>query len=131
MNFLIQFTITLVIFSLVDLLWLVKVAPKMYRHFIGHLMADKINRVAALLFYVIYIVGLVFFVIAPRANDAGSAFLVGALFGFVTYATYDLTNLATLKAWPIKITLIDLAWGALVTGTTSGLVVLIMNGFGL
>jgi uncharacterized membrane protein len=128
MIFFIQFAVTLVIFSLVDLIWLVKVAPRMYRHFIGHLMAEKINRIAALLFYVIYIVGLVFFVISPYADQPMLAFLVGGLFGLVTYATYDLTNLATLKAWPIKITIIDLIWGSLVTATTSGLVVLILSG---
>jgi uncharacterized membrane protein len=128
MDFLIQVVVTLLIFTLVDLVWLVKVAPKLYRKYIGHLMSDRVNILAAALFYIVFIVGLVFFVIAPNINDPFIAFVSGAMFGLVTYATYDLTNLATLKAWPVTITVIDLIWGTLVTAVTSGLVVLVIGG---
>lgn len=128
MDFFIQVLVTLLIFTLVDLVWLVKVAPKLYRKYIGHLMSDRVNIGAAALFYVVFIVGLVYFVIGPNINNPLMAFLSGAMFGLVTYATYDLTNLATLKAWPITITVIDLIWGTLVTAVTSGLVVLIIGG---
>jgi len=128
MDFFIQVLVTLLIFTLVDLVWLVRVAPKLYRKYIGHLMSDRVNIAAAALFYVVFIVGLVYFVIGPNINDPLTAFLSGAMFGLVTYATYDLTNLATLKAWPITITVIDLIWGTLVTAVTSGLVVLIIGG---
>jgi uncharacterized membrane protein len=128
MDFLIQVVVTLVIFTLVDLVWLVKVAPKLYRKYIGHLMSEKVNMVGAGLFYLIFIIGLVFFVVGPQVNNPLQAFLNGAMFGLVTYATYDLTNLATLKAWPVTITVIDLIWGTLVTAVTSGLVVLILGG---
>jgi uncharacterized membrane protein len=128
MDFFIQVLVTLLIFTLVDLVWLVRVAPKLYRKYIGHLMSDRVNIAAAALFYVVFIVGLVYFVIGPNINDPLTAFLSGAMFGVVTYATYDLTNLATLKAWPITITVIDLIWGTLVTAVTSGLVVLIIGG---
>ena len=128
MDFLIQVLVTLIIFTLVDLVWLVKVAPKLYRKYIGHLMSDRVNIRAAALFYLVFIVGLVYFVIAPHINNPLMAFLSGAMFGLVTYATYDLTNLATLKAWPITITVIDLIWGTLVTAVTSGLVVLLIGG---
>jgi uncharacterized membrane protein len=128
MDFIIQVLVTLTIFTLVDLFWLVKVAPRTYKKYIGHLMADKVNRVAAMLFYIIFIIGLVFFVINPHLQHLDRAIFSGAMFGFVTYATYDLTNLATLKAWPIKITIIDLLWGTFVTAVTSGIVVLILGG---
>jgi uncharacterized membrane protein len=128
MDFFIQVLVTLLIFTLVDLVWLVKVAPKLYRKYIGHLMSDRVNIAAAALFYVVFIVGLVYFVIGPHINNPLMAFLSGAMFGLVTYATYDLTNLATLKAWPVTITVIDLIWGTLVTAVTSGLVVLIIGG---
>ncbi len=128
MDFFIQVLVTLLIFTLVDLVWLVKVAPKLYRKYIGHLMSDRVNIAAAALFYVVFIVGLVYFVIGPHINNPLMAFLSGAMFGLVTYATYDLTNLATLKAWPVTITVIDLIWGTLVTAVTSGLVVLLIGG---
>jgi uncharacterized membrane protein len=128
MDFLFQVVITLLIFTLVDLVWLVRVAPKLYRKYIGHLMSDRVNIVAAALFYLVFIIGLVFFVIGPNINNPLMAFLSGAMFGLVTYATYDLTNLATLKAWPVTITVIDLIWGTLVTAVTSGLVVFIIGG---
>lgn len=128
MDFFIQVLVTLLIFTLVDLVWLVKVAPKLYRKYIGHLMGDRVNVVGAALFYVVFIVGLVYFVVGPNINNPGMAFLSGAMFGLVTYATYDLTNLATLKAWPVTITVIDLIWGTLVTAVTSGLVVLVIGG---
>lgn len=131
MQFFIRVLITLVLFTLVDLLWLVKVAPKLYRRFLGHLMANQVNKIAALLFYVIFIIGLVYFVITPSEGQLVTALLSGALFGLVTYATYDLTNLATLKQWPIEITIIDLVWGSFVTGVTSLLVTLILNGLAL
>lgn len=127
MDFLFQVIITFVAFTLVDLFWLVKVAPKLYRKHIGHLMADKVNRVGALLFYVIYIVGLVLFVIQPHQEHLFLGILYGGAFGLVTYATYDLTNLATLKAWPVTITVIDLVWGTLVTAFTSGLVIVVLG----
>lgn len=128
MNFLIQFLVTLTVFTLVDLLWLLKVAPKLYRKYIGHLMADKVNIFGAMLFYIVFIIGLVFFVIGPNLQNLSQAIFAGAMFGLVTYATYDLTNLATLKGWPVTITVIDLIWGTFVTAVTSGLVVLILGG---
>ncbi len=127
MDFFFQVLLTFVVFTVVDLFWLVKVAPKLYRKHIGHLMADKVNRVGALLFYIVFIVGLVLFVIYPHRDDLFLGVLYGGAFGLVTYATYDLTNLATLKAWPVTITIIDLVWGTFVTAATSGLVILILG----
>jgi uncharacterized membrane protein len=128
MDFLFYVLLTLGVFTVVDLAWLTKVAPKLYRKYIGHLMADKVNLPGAVAFYIIFIIGLVYFVINRHITHPELAFLDGALFGLVTYATYDLTNLATLKKWPLTITIIDLAWGTLVTGVTALIVVLIIGG---
>jgi uncharacterized membrane protein len=128
MDFLLYVLLTLVVFTVVDLVWLTKVAPKLYRKYIGHLMADKVNLPGAIAFYIIFIIGLVYFVVNRHITHPELAFIDGALFGLVTYATYDLRNLATLKKWPITITIIDLAWGTLVTGVTALLVVLIIGG---
>lgn len=128
MDFLIQVLVTLAVFTVVDLIWLTKVSPKLYRRHLGHLMSEKVNKIAALLFYVIFIVGLVFFVIHPHLRHLWTGVFHGAMFGLVTYATYDLTNLATLKRWSIRITVIDLCWGTFVTALTSGIVILILGG---
>jgi len=96
------------------MVWLVLVAKNFYQSQIGFLMKPDINWAAAIIFYLLFIVGLVLFVIEP-AMEKGSwthALLFGALFGLITYATYDLTNLATLKNWPLLVTIVDMAWGA-------------------
>lgn len=120
---------TMVVFFLVDILWLGFISRKLYRDYLGHLMAPKVNWPAALIFYALFIVGLVFFVINPAlARDSlRYAILVGGFFGLITYATYDLTNLATLKDWPLNITIIDLIWGSFLNGATAGITFLIVK----
>ena len=100
-----------------DSIWLTKVAPKFYKSNIGHLMTDNPNLLAAGLFYVIYIVGLVVFVVQPAVADKSVAFAAtrGALFGIVAYSTFDLTSQAVFKDWPIKVTAVDLLWGTVLT----------------
>lgn len=121
---LLRYLVTTGIFLLIDAIWLGLVAPKLYKANIGHLMADKPNFVAAGVFYLLFVAALLFFVIDPALVKASvwQAVWTGAFLGLVMYATYDLTNLATLKAWPLKITVIDLAWGSFVTAATSGIV---------
>jgi uncharacterized membrane protein len=114
------FIVALVVFLALDSIWLTLMAQRLYRPAVGELMREDFDVLAAALFYLIYIGGLLFFVIAP-ARHASEAWLRGALFGFVAYATYDLTNQATLRVWSWQVTLADLAWGACVT-STSGLV---------
>jgi uncharacterized membrane protein len=115
--------ITLVIFLGIDAFWLGLVAPKFYRAQIGHLMADKANFLAAGLFYLLFVGALTYFVVAPAVNggEMRGVILRGALFGLVTYATYDLTNHATLRDWPITVTIVDMIWGTVLTATTSAL----------
>lgn len=107
------FAAAAVLMVALDMLWLGVLAKSIYQNAIGHLMADKPNIAAALVFYVVYPIGLVVFVLAPYADDLqwGHTLLMGALFGFFAYATYDLSNLATLRSWPVTLTLIDLCWG--------------------
>jgi uncharacterized membrane protein len=104
-----------------DGLWLGWVAKAMYQEGIGHLMADQPRLLAALAFYALYAAGLLVFVIAPQAANPswGRTLLMGALFGLVAYATYDLSNLATLKDWPVGLTLIDIAWGAALSAVSA------------
>ena len=100
-----------------DVIWIGIVARPMYARGIGHLMADQPNFVAAIAFYLLYAVGLMAFVVLPRApGDWRLAAAWGAAFGFMAYMTYDLTNLATLRDWPLALSAIDVAWGCVATG---------------
>ncbi len=118
-KFLASYAAVLGVMLVLDLLWLGVVAKPLYQQAIGHLMAEKPNVWVAAVFYVLYALGLTIFAVWPHAGTPGwrTALMMGALFGFFAYATYDLTNLATLKAWPVSIALIDMAWGTVVSGT--------------
>jgi uncharacterized membrane protein len=118
-----------VVFFAIDLLWLGIVAKNLYQKQIGHLLKADVNWVAAIVFYLLFIAGLVFFVLLPNAVDSTiwKVIFTGAVFGFITYATYDLTNLATLKDWPLQITLIDLAWGTFLGASTSAIAYTLYN----
>jgi uncharacterized membrane protein len=115
------YAIALPVFVAIDMVWLGFVARNFYRNQIGFLMKSDINWAAAILFYLLFIVGLVLFVIVPAIEKHSwtHALLFGALFGLITYATYDLTNLATLKDWPLMVTIVDLAWGAALAALVS------------
>jgi uncharacterized membrane protein len=115
------YCIALPIFFGMDMVWLGVAAKSFYTKQIGFLMTPKVNWVAAILFYLLFLVGLVVFVIAPAVEKSSwvHALLFGALFGLITYATYDLTNLATLKDWPLALTVVDLSWGAVLAGSVS------------
>lgn len=129
LTFLKLYAISFVIFFAIDLFWLGIVAKKIYQEEIGHLLKTDVNWIAAVLFYLLFIGGLVVFVLIPavQAGNIWKAILLGALFGFITYATYDLTNLATLKDWPLKITIIDLIWGTFLGASTSTISYLVYN----
>jgi uncharacterized membrane protein len=115
------FIIALPAFLLIDMVWLVLVARKFYNEKLGFLMRPDVNFVAAFIFYLIFICGLISFVIAPAVEKHSwtHALLYGIFFGLVTYATYDLTNLATLKDWPLLVTIVDLIWGMFLSGSVS------------
>ncbi len=107
------YILTFLVFLGIDSVWLTQIAPKFYQENIGHLLAEKPNLAAAGLFYLINIFGVIIFAVIPGLNKQSwpITFYYGALYGLVTYATYDLTNLATLKDWPLKVTVIDILWG--------------------
>ena len=117
------------VFFVIDIAWLGFIAKGFYREQLGFIMAPKTNWPAAVVFYLIFIAGLMFFAINPAlAKDSVKhAFLLGALFGFMTYATYDMTNLATLKDWPLVISIIDIIWGTLLNALTAGVSVYIIS----
>ena len=108
---------TLVAFFAIDMLWLGLVARNMYSKYLGFLLSPKPNWIAAIIFYLMFIVGLIVFAVIPglEAGSLKNALLLAALFGLVTYATYDLTNLATLKNWPLGITIVDMVWGVVLS----------------
>jgi uncharacterized membrane protein len=120
-NTVLLYLLTLAIFFLIDMIWLGLVAKNFYRRQLGDMLSPKVNWPAAILFYLLFIAGLLLFVIAPALAQgrAPQALWRGALFGLIAYATYDLTNLATLKNWPLLVTVIDLAWGAVLGGAVS------------
>lgn len=116
--------------AVLDAAWLGLVAPKFYKKHIGFIMTDKPNWLAAIAFYLIFILGVTIFVVYPGWKNVDSLIkigLLGALFGLVTYATYDLTNQATLKNWPKIVTIVDLIWGTVLTATVSVVAVLILR----
>jgi len=107
------YLIALPVFFIIDMIWLGLVAKNFYRSQIGFLMKTNINWAAAIIFYLLFIAGLVFFVLSPAIEKKSMmyAIMTAAFYGLLTYATYDLTNLATLKDWPLLITIVDLIWG--------------------
>ena len=115
------YAIALPIFFAIDMMWLGLVAKGFYTKQIGSLLKPDVNWTAAILFYLLFIIGLVVFVITPAVekNSWTHALLFGALFGLVCYATYDLTNLAVAKDWPLLVTIVDLAWGAVLAASVS------------
>lgn len=127
------YAIALPVFFAIDLVWIGLVAKDFYRQQIGYLLTDDVNWAAAILFYLLFIVGLVIFVIQPAVEKQSwtHALLFGALFGLVCYATYDLTNLATTKDWPLLVTIVDLAWGAVLAASVSTVTYYIANKIGL
>jgi uncharacterized membrane protein len=108
---------TLIAFLAIDMVWLGLIARTLYRNYLGFLLASTTNWFAVILFYLLFILGILVFVVVPglENNSLKETLLRAALFGLVTYATYDLTNLATVKNWPVLITVMDMAWGTILS----------------
>jgi uncharacterized membrane protein len=118
---LVMYLITLAVFFLIDMVWLGVVAKGFYRRHLGSMLSPNVNWAAAILFYLLFIVGLLVFVIRPAlvGGEPVKALFLGALLGLISYATYDLSNLATLKDWPLVVTIVDLVWGSVLGGAVS------------
>jgi len=117
----ISYLLTTVVFFAIDMVWLGLVAKNIYQKYLGTLLSETVNWAAAIIFYLLFIVGIFIFVVSPAVEKQSvvRAIVLGAIFGFIAYATYDLTNYATLKGFPLNIVFIDLAWGASLTAMVS------------
>lgn len=112
---------TALAFAGLDAVWLSQMGPRLYRPIIGDLMSARFDAPSAIAFYLIYVTGIVFFAVLPGIEKASlaKAAINGAALGFIAYATYDLSNQATLRGWDVKLTLIDMAWGTALTAIAS------------
>lgn len=128
--FITLYLISIPIFFVVDMLWLGWLSRDLYQSRVGQLLGP-INWTAAIGFYLVYIVGITYFATYPAvmSGDVTWGFMLGGLFGFFTYATYDMTNLATLRGWSRTITVIDIAWGTVLGAVVSGGTVFLVLSF--
>jgi uncharacterized membrane protein len=120
-QYLLAYGFTAAFFLLIDLIWLSRIAKSLYVGQIGNLLLDTPRVGAAALFYAVYVIGIVVFAVAPaiKAQSLTMALGYGALFGFFAYATYDMTNYATLRGWSLAVTVIDVGWGTALTGVAA------------
>ena len=125
------FGIATVIFFAIDMVWLGFFAKNFYKEKLAFIFTGEINWTAAVIFYLLYIAGLLFFSVLPGLKDQSwsTALIHGALLGGLCYATYDLTNMATIKQWPLIVVIVDIAWGIILTGSVSLLTYLIGTKF--
>ncbi|HUC78720.1 MAG TPA: DUF2177 family protein [Candidatus Saccharimonadales bacterium] len=126
------FLVTFGVMTILDALWLGLIAPKFYKKHIGFIMSKKPNWIAALIFYLVFVLGLTIFVVYPGWHSNYTLLrvgLLGGLFGLVCYSTYDLTNQATLNKWPFIVTIVDLCWGTLLSAAVSMISVALFNAF--
>ena len=121
MAYLIAYLVCILVMGGLDFLWLSNTSGPLYHRDLGPLLADSPNMTAAVIFYLIFIMGILIFAVRPAlvSGDWRTAALYGALFGFFAYATYDLTNFATMKVWTLRVTVLDIAWGTFLTGTVA------------
>lgn len=133
MEFVKPFLVSLGVMAVFDGIWLSLAAPRFYKKYIGFIMAESPAWWAAILFYLIYTVAVTYLIVLPGWQEGKSLAQVavtGAIFGLAAYATYDLTNQATLKNWPITVTVVDLIWGTFLTASVSVLSVIILRAIG-
>jgi uncharacterized membrane protein len=126
------YAIALVLFVALDVIWLTTMGAALYRSTLGDILLPTVRIEPAIAFYLLFPLGIVVFAVAPalRAGSPWPALLYGALFGLIAYATYDLTNHATLKNWTLKITAIDIVYGAVVVAAVSTLTFYVLQWFG-
>ena len=121
MKTLFTYIISTVIFFAIDMVWIGFIARNFYKEKLGFIISPNVNWAAAIIFYLIYIGGILFFAVLPSLKDANwqTALLNGAVLGLVCYATYDLTNMATIDKWPLVVVVADIIWGIVLTGSVS------------
>lgn len=123
MNIAVTYILTLVVFAVIDTAWLGTMGDRIYRPLIGEMLADNFRVAPAIIFYALYAAALTTFAVMPGLADGGwkKALIWGGLFGLFAYGTYDLTNMATLKSWSVKLVVIDMTWGVIVSGVSSAI----------
>ena len=121
MKIILTYIISTVIFFAIDMVWIGFIARNFYKEKLGFIISPNVNWAAAIIFYLIYIGGILFFAVLPSVKDASwqTALLNGAVLGLVCYATYDLTNMATIDKWPLVVVVADIIWGIILTGSVS------------
>jgi len=127
MRTILLYAISTVIFFAIDMVWLGLVARSFYKQKLGFLLSANVNWTAALVFYFIYIAGILYFAVIPSLRDSSwhTALLNGCILGLLCYATYDLTNMATIDRWPLEVVIVDIVWGIILTGSVATLTYLI------
>lgn len=129
MHYVILYVASAIVFFAADFVWLSTMAERLYRPQLGEMMLDTPNLPVAAGFYLVYLIGLMLLVTIPANGDVWKALWMGAVFGFVAYGTYDLTNLATLKGFTPTLVAIDMTWGTILTATTAAAAVWIAGFF--
>jgi uncharacterized membrane protein len=131
MKYLSLFGITTLVFFVIDMIWIGGIARNFYREKLAFVFTGEVNWTAAIIFYLIYITGILYFIIIPgfAHNDWKLVLFNGAILGFLCYATYDLTNMATIKQWPLIVVVVDIIWGSILTASVSVISFLIATRF--
>lgn len=126
---LLTYAVSVPIFFAIDMIWLGVIAKGFYRKNLDPLLSPNVNWTAALIFYFLFLVGILVFALLPgmEKKSLGHTVMLAALFGFIAYATYDLTNLATLRDWPLMLSIVDMLWGAFLSSSTAAITYLIMS----
>ena len=126
---LLTYAVSVPVFFALDMLWLGVIAAKFYRKSLEPLLTPNVNWVAGLAFYFLFLGGVLVFALLPGMERRSLVHTVAmaALFGFIAYATYDLTNLATLRGWPMTLSFVDMAWGSVLSASTAAITYLIMS----
>ncbi|MBN2588677.1 MAG: DUF2177 family protein [Sedimentisphaerales bacterium] len=126
---LLTYIVSVPVFFIVDMIWLGVIAKGFYRKALEPLMTPNINWVAAIIFYLLFLVGVLIFALLPGMEKKSllHTIVMAALFGFIAYATYDLTNLATLRDWPLMLSIVDMIWGSFLSASTATITYLIMS----
>jgi uncharacterized membrane protein len=126
---LLTYAVSVPVFFVIDMIWLGLIARGFYRKALEPLLTPNINWTAAIIFYFLFLVGILVFALLPgiEKRSLGHTIVMAALFGFIAYATYDLTNLATLRDWPFVLSIVDMAWGSFLSASTAAITYLIMS----
>lgn len=123
MKILFTYLISIAIFFAIDMVWLGLIARNFYKEKLGFILSGHVNWAAAIVFYLLYIGGILYFAVLPALKDSNwqTALFNGAILGLVCYATYDLTNMATINKWPLIVVIVDIVWGIILTGSVAAL----------